>query len=541
MEYKVCILAAGKNNRVGYAEEFPIALLPIGTTSAISKIIEKFPLNVEIIITVGYKGRLIKDFIKMVYPNRKITIVDIPNYSDVGSGPGKSLLMCKNQLQCPFVFTSADTIVSGSIPEPSKNWIGVSQVTDSTNYCMAEVENDYVVKFHDKVPMSTLLKICRNYKTILNNAFIGMAGICDYESFWESFERNPNLIEKELQVSNGFSELIENKIEAVPFFNWFDVGTEAGYNLANRFFEKNCIIIKPDEFIYFENGKVIKYFREKDIISQRIERSKKLEGIVPELIDMTSNFYSYNFIKGKTLAQINDVSVFRELLDSCKENIWKELDTKNDSQEFKDLCIKFYRDKTYRRVEMFYKKGEIKDNEEIINGKKVSFLRDMLAQIDWDKLSEGVPVNFHGDFQPENILVCNRGFQLIDWRHNFAGKVDYGDIYYDFAKLHHALIVTHEVIRNNQFEIKINKNIINYDFFLKSNLVEYKNLFEKFIVENDYDLDKLKILSALTFLNIASLHHSPYDKFLYYLGKYKLFNELENNNSYKLKKMEINT
>jgi|GEM_PF-3622672 len=43
MEYKVCILAAGKNDRVSYAKDFPVTLLPIGTTSAISKIIEKFP------------------------------------------------------------------------------------------------------------------------------------------------------------------------------------------------------------------------------------------------------------------------------------------------------------------------------------------------------------------------------------------------------------------------------------------------------------------------------------------------------------------
>ena len=341
-------------------------------------------------------------------------------------------------------------------------------------------------------------------------------------------------MKKKLQVSNGLSGLIDQKMKVINFFTWFSIGTEAGYNLANRFFEQNKVIIKPDEFIYFENGKVIKYFKETEIVQQRIERSKKLKGIVPELLDITPHFYSYKFIKGTTLAKINDVLLFKELLSACKEKLWKSV-TKEEPQKFKNLCYKFYHDKTLERVELFYKTKGIKDGKEIINGEKTPFLKEMLSQLDWDKLSEGIPVNFHGDFQPENILICDRGFQLIDWRHNFAGNLEHGDIYYDFAKLHHALIVTHQIIRDNQFEIRINNDVVHLDFLIKSNLAEYKDLFENFVLENGYDLDRLKILSALIFLNIAPLHHEPYDRFLYYLGKYTLFKELKNKNPYRLK------
>ena len=163
----------------------------------------------------------------------------------------------------------------------------------------------------------------------------------------------------------------------------------------------------------------------------------------------------------------------------------------------------------------------------------------MLEIIDWSKMFEGVPVNFHGDLQPENILVSSNGFQLLDWRQDFAGNLDYGDIYYDFAKLHHALIVTHEVIRNNQYEIINEKGNIKYDFFIKNNLYEYKELFESFLQREGYDLGKLKILTPLIFLNISPLHHYPYNEFLYYLGKYTLFRELETNTCYKLKEVEV--
>lgn len=535
MDYKVCILAAGENNRVSYAKDFNISLLPVGEKSALSRLIEKFPKNVEIIIAVGHNKSLINDFIELVYYDRKIRIIEIENYSGPGSGPGRTLLECKGYLNCPFIFTAADTIVTDEIPEPDKNWIGVSQVTDSTNYCMAEVENDFVTKFYDKVETPILLKTCKNYKTILNNAFIGMAGIYNHELFWKELERDRHLIKKEFQVSNGLAGLIPNKLNVIHFFNWFDIGNEAGYNFANRFFDKNKILLKPDEFIYFENNNVIKYFANKETVRQRIERALKLKNAVPEIINSKDNFYSYKYIEGDTLAKINDVTIFKQFLDFCKNTIWKKVDlSKEEMGDFRYLCERFYYNKTIERINRLFIENGIKDKEEIINGERTPTIADILKQIDWERLSQGLPVIFHGDLQPENVIVCNRGFQLIDWRHSFSGNIEYGDIYYDFAKLYHALIVTHEIIRTNQFEIKREKNQIDYSFLIKSNLLEYKDLFEKFIKEEGYDIERLKILTSLIFLNISPLHHYPYNGFLYYLGKYSLFKEIKYNNPYKL-------
>ena len=40
-----------------------------------------------------------------------------------------------------------------------------------------------------------------------------------------------------------------------------------------------------------------------------------------------------------------------------------------------------------------------------------------------------------------------------------------GDIYYEFSKLHHALILTNKVIRDNAYFVKENKkNIVKYYF-----------------------------------------------------------------------------
>ena len=195
---------------------------------------------------------------------------------------------------------------------------------------------------------------------------------------------------------------------------------------------------------------------------------------------------------------------------------------------FTELCKKFYFDKTNARLEKFFQETGTNDQEDIINGERVPKVKDMMNMINWNQIYDGVPVLFHGDLQPENIIVCDKGFQLIDWRHDFAGIIEYGDLYYDLAKLYHALIVTHEVIRTNQFDVKINKTNINYDFMLKSNLLNYKDALDEFIENEGYELKKVRLMASLIFLNIAPLHHDPYNKFLYYFGKHSLFKELKN-------------
>jgi hypothetical protein len=46
------------------------------------------------------------------------------------------------------------------------------------------------------------------------------------------------------------------------------------------------------------------------------------------------------------------------------------------------------------------------------------------------------------------------------------------------------------------------------------------------MLENNYDPKKVKVLTALIYLNIAALHHYPYSLLLYGLGKKILKEEL---------------
>ena len=188
-------------------------------------------------------------------------------------------------------------------------------------------------------------------------------------------------------------------------------------------------------------------------------------------------------------------------------------------------------DKTYERIDMFFRKFEIADSCSVLNGISVDKVHELLKRVDWENLKHGVPVRFHGDLHFENILInknTKEKFTLLDWRQSFGGLQDYGDLYYDLGKLLHGLIINHHIISKNLFSIDVKKEIVEFDFNRTNNLVECELYFYEWLSNNGMCLKKVKIITALIFLNISALHHYPYSLLLFYLGKYRLHDALEN-------------
>ncbi|MFH1503102.1 MAG: NTP transferase domain-containing protein [Candidatus Diapherotrites archaeon] len=219
--YKVCILAAGIGSRIGeFSNIFNKALIPVHGKPSICHIIEKFPEDVEIVIAVGYKKDQLISYLNHAYPKRKLVHVEVDKYIGPGTGPGYSLLKCKEDLQCPFIFFAADTLVREEVPPPDENWFGLAKVNDTSRFCSAKMNDEkIVVRIDDKV------------KTDNEYAFIGLSGIKDYDYFWEQLESNKNLIFGEIQVSNGFKALIDKRMSG-KVFTWFDTGVPISYKHA---------------------------------------------------------------------------------------------------------------------------------------------------------------------------------------------------------------------------------------------------------------------------------------------------------------------
>ena len=190
---KYCILAAGIGSRNKAILGLHKGLLPIQNIPTISHVINKFDNEKEIIITVGHQSEQIKSYLKFVHPNRKIKFIEIDRYTGRGSGPGYSLLQCKEELQCPFVFGTIDTFFEEDIIfDVENNWIGVSKILekDSKKYCLVKGKEKFETMYYGTG----------------NLAYNGFAGIYDYTDFWAELEK-PDLINNEHQVTTAFKGL----------------------------------------------------------------------------------------------------------------------------------------------------------------------------------------------------------------------------------------------------------------------------------------------------------------------------------------------
>ena len=69
-------------------------------------------------------------------------------------------------------------------------------------------------------------------------------------------------------------------------------------------------------------------------------------------------------------------------------------------------------------------------------------------------------------------LISSKKIKLLDWRQDFSGNIFFGDIYYDFAKLLHGMIVSHEIVKNNGYNVKINRSKVILN--IKKNKKKYR-------------------------------------------------------------------
>ncbi len=520
MSYKVCIPTAGLGTRLEkLTKHINKSLVSVDNRPSISHIIDLFPETCEFVVALGYKGDYVKQFLELTYQKRKFYFHEVSPYEGKGSGLGLSILGCKKFLQEPFVFISCDTIVKGLIPPPSNNWIAYSKIDKTSEYRSVILDKDIVKDFQEK-----------GHKTVVDAfPYIGLCGLKDYQIFWEQMLQGKDSAIQMGEVY-GLKGLIDKKIYGYQL-EWHDVGNMASLNKTRATFKKKnspIILEKEEEAIWFVRNEVIKFSINKGFIKNRINRSIELKEYVPKIVNHSQNMYKYKKAKGHIISNIITLPLFSKLLDYSKK-FWerKHLNPKQ-IELFKGNCKLFYKDKTYKRVNEFFNLLNKKDSNERINGEEVNTLMSTLDSIDWDWISSGIAGRFHGDFHFENILwnENEKKFTFLDWRQDFGGDLTNGDIYYDLAKLMHGLIVNHKIIDKNLFSVEWNKNDIKYELHRLQTLVKCEEYYNNWLTTNGYDFKKVRILTALIFLNIAVLHHNPYNLMLFSLGKQMLKEEL---------------
>ena len=524
MSYRVCLPTAGTGSRLGGLTKFiNKSLVSIANRPTLSHLIEQFPGDAEFVIALGHKGHLVREFLALAFPQRQFFFAEVQPFEGPGSGLGLSLLACKQYLQQPFIFMSCDTLVKEPVPAPDENWMAYAEVSDLTPYRTLALEGGRVAALCEK----------GEGQAGTHKPYIGLSGIHDYQRFWLSMETGG---ERAIQSgeAHGLRALLPLQIRAHGF-TWYDTGNPQALARAREDYQEPGapnILEKSNEAIWFVNDQVIKFSDDQKFIANRVKRVHELQGFVPEVTGVQPHMYRYPRVEGKVLSEVVTIPLFERLLEHSKGFWTQKTLNAAEAQAFRGTCKSFYRDKTFERVELFYKNFTRQDGMEPINGVAMPKLETLLNAVDWDWLAQGLAGRFHGDFHFENILWngTQQHFTFLDWRQDFGGDLSTGDVYYDLAKLLHGLIISHELIARDLYSVEWRPAEIVYDFHRKQILVECERRFGQWLAVQGYDIKKVWTLTALIYLNIAALHHDPYSQLLYALGKAMLKNQIDQKN-----------
>jgi hypothetical protein len=519
-QYKVLITTSGLGSRLGNLTEYTNkSLVVVGDKPTISHIIEMYPKDTIFVVTLGHFGHHVKQFLSIAYPNRIFEFVEVLPYRGVGSSLAFSMLQAQDKLQCSFIYHASDSILMGElVPSPSYNWVAGQKSEDATNYASFDVSFPLITKFHDKGMVD------------FDYLHIGVIGINDYEIFWDNL-KSLVLDYPADESLNDLAALIKMLSTGVEFrvwevLRWFDIGNSHSLQKTRLTLSNNSEVLeKSNESISFIDGKVIKFFSDEITCQNRVERAQILSGIVPKVSTSSENFYSYEFIDGEIASKIKDPKILEKLLSWASDNVWQNRDVLTEDS-FKQICVDFYKNKTLGRLEDFFMSTGVRDLEIVINGQVVPPVGEMLDDAIKLVLSDVRQSMIHGDFILDNIVRTNDGFKLIDWRQDFGGSLESGDTYYDLAKLHHSFYINHELVSRNLFEVTQTADGVVCGILRKDYLVEMEHNFNYWVELNGFSQGKVSVLTSLIWLNMSPLHHHPFNRFLYFYGRYRLWRSL---------------
>jgi len=501
----VLILAAGIGSRLkDLTKNINKAMLPIDNKAIISYIIDKFPKDYEFVVALGYKGDSLKEYCKIAYPDYKFTFVNIDNYDGENSGPGYSALQCKEQLQRPFYFVVADCIIDSPLPHLDGNWLGVQPTVYPEKYSTIKADNE-----------GNILNFTNKNAEGYDNAFIGLASIWDFNIFWSELENN---------IKNGeIVSAFENPSKYPSFktkqLKWLDTGNLDDLNRTKEYFNDSPLsLYKVTDEITYKKYKFIKFNPDTEFIKNKSERAKILNHLVPSGFSNTNYFISYKWEPGATLYEYNSFNLYTSFL-SFFENILK---TSNQYKGNKELFDAFYITKTEQRKQKFLDRFGLKylNEEYTINGIKYNSLENVLSTLNLETLySNPLYDLFHGDLQFDNIIYDQEinKYTYIDWRESFGGDTKGGDVYYDLAKLYGGCIIPYNLMKDeNSIKLYEGSSVISYSYNVPANLTKFKEEYEKWIINQGFDLNKIKLITAIIFLNMSPLHDEKFGKMLWF-------------------------
>lgn len=498
MHNTVIISTVGTGSRLGnLTKNLNKALVPYKGKPVLSHILDKFPKDIETLILVGYRKDQIIDYCKLVHSDRNIKFIDVDDWTSEKSGTAYSLRHAKSHVGNPFWYVACDTYFEEDIftEKLTENTYFVKQVSENmtSQYCMFELGDDTIknIQVKKQTPSNWV-------------AFVGLMYIHDHATFFNDLDKIQS-IEAVETIKPG--EKVKN------LDTWLDFGNLECY-LSSLAKSQKFDYSKNDEITYIDNDKVIKWWVDSSVPIKKTNKTTLNIDIFPNNVKQVNNWICYDFVDGQTLYQVNDHNIMPKFLDWLENDVWKPIDDPKISLR----CKEFYETKSLDRIDKFLKKYPILPSITAINGIPVKSYIHYLTNIDWDLILNDCRSYFiHGDLQFDNVVLSkDNQFKLIDWRQEFAGIVQGGDIYYDYAKLLGGCFINYSQIKEHNFKVEVTGTEVTLHIPHIDNLDKYVEYIKASAQRLNLNFDKIATLVPLIYWNMSPLHGEPFDVLLWY-------------------------
>src|SRR3989344_1953885 len=223
MKYKVLLPTSGTGSRLGeIAKNTNKVLVSVAGRPAIEYILDLYPKEVPIVVTLGYLGQSVKDYLEENHKDRIFEFVWVNKYEGSGSSLGYSMLRAKDNLQCPFIFHACDGIFIEKIPEPSKNWIGGFVEDWEKSELSLEQYRTHTMKD------GKILQLNDKGISGFDSIHIGLDGINDFKTWWQILEDIYNQDPNDTSIGDVpvLDIMIKKGIDFqwIPYKVWLDTG-----------------------------------------------------------------------------------------------------------------------------------------------------------------------------------------------------------------------------------------------------------------------------------------------------------------------------
>ena len=503
----VFIPAAGLGSRTkGTNSTLPKPLLSIGNQPLIGRIMSLYPKGTHFVIGVGYKADWVKQVAHIVAleNSQQVSFFETDSWKTTNKGLTNTILDSKPHIFGNFIFHAVDSLI------PKRTCLELLGSSENTIVAGVPIApGDYRFLQDGKWARG---RLDHESKAL---AYAGVSFIRNVEDFWNKTEdaakKHPEAGET-LGIDPKFAKVLK-----LAPTEWMDAGNQEG--LANsriNFKNPDIVLERSNEAIWNIGQSMYKFHEDEKFISNRIVRAENLYPFVPEVSFVSSNLYSYRRVEGETLSKAPEES-FKSFLEFCKRFWFGDfMDSDYDKNNFDN----FYKVKSINRIRD-YLASDSEYDPKTINGSDVIPIKSLIESIPWNELSSITPVRAHGDLHPDNVIFnpTNKNFTLLDWRQEVGGNTGaVGDLYYELGKIMHGLMVDHETVARDGFHFSRNGDEYAHSITISEKKQEWLVEFQEFLAENSFDINRTKLMTGIIFLNIAALHHDPYNKYLFTLG-----------------------